>query len=193
MPCMSADFVPKDTIDALVTAALTWDSVQPREFVSRPLRTRMVRTVTWEDATAVGGRPWRQNRNMTEGWIDPSVDMPEYVVQRYAGEPDPVVILETIRYHRYPTDDEPRNPRAVRPPALCTTPASSQLPNCPVTTTRRWASSTEEPFAADRSAAGSPAASPASHDGAAQGHVMPSPDRSGCPSGGDRGVGPFTA
>jgi hypothetical protein len=106
---MSANFVPKDTIDALVTAALTWGYVRPGEFMFRPLRTRMMRTVTWDDATAVGEMLWRQNWNVTEGWVDPSVDMPEYVFERYAGEPDPVVILKTISYYGYQTGDEPED------------------------------------------------------------------------------------
>jgi hypothetical protein len=105
---MSANFVSKETIDALVTAALTWGYMKPGEFWFRPVATMTVTTVTWDDATAVGTMLWRANYDVTEGWMDPpEVEWPGYEFELYPGEPDPVTILKTISYYGYQTGDSP--------------------------------------------------------------------------------------
>jgi hypothetical protein len=104
---MSANFVPKAHIDALVTAALTWGYLEPGEFWFRRAGTRMIRKVSWEHATEVGEMLWRYNWDVTEGPVDPTVPMPVYEFERYPGEPDPVVVLKAIDYYVYQTGDEP--------------------------------------------------------------------------------------
>ena len=107
MLCVSKVFVAKDTIDALVTAALTWGYSQPGEFWFRPVGTMKVRKVGWEQATEVGEMLWRQNWETAEAWAQPGVDMPAYEFERYPGTPDPVVILKTISYYEYQTETDP--------------------------------------------------------------------------------------
>jgi hypothetical protein len=105
---MSADFVPRDTIDALVTAALTWGVLWPGEFWFRPAATIQTTTATWDDATEIGAMLWRYDYDVTEGQIDPpEVEWPGYRFERYPGEPDPLVVLKTIAYYGYQTGDDP--------------------------------------------------------------------------------------
>ncbi|WP_116451158.1 hypothetical protein [Blastococcus litoris] len=105
---MSKNFVSKDTIDALVTAALHWGYTKPGEFWFRPVATTDVRRIGWNQATQVGEMLWRQNWETTEGWVEPlEVKWPGYEFDRYPGEPDPVVILKTISFYEYQTETDP--------------------------------------------------------------------------------------
>jgi hypothetical protein len=105
---MSRMFVPKDTIDALVTAAFTWGYTTPGEFWFRPMASRSMTTVTWDDATAIGHMLWRHNYDITEGWVQPlQIEWPGYEFERYPGEPDPVVVLKAIHFSRSETAADP--------------------------------------------------------------------------------------
>lgn len=100
---MSQHLVSKDTIDALVTAALTWGP-EPDEFWYRPIGTRRLRKVGLNQATETGEMLWRKNWEMAE-WAETGAEYPTYEFEAYPGTPDPVVILKTIAYYEYQTSD----------------------------------------------------------------------------------------
>ena len=103
---MSKMFVSKHTIDALVTAALTWGGVEPGVFTFRPAGTMRMRTVGWQQADELGGMLWRQNWETVEAWQD-GVDAPVYEFELYPGTPDALVVLKTIGYYEYQTETDP--------------------------------------------------------------------------------------
>jgi hypothetical protein len=103
---MSKHVVAKDTIDLLVTAALTWGFLKPGEFWFRPVGTMSMRKVRAEQASELGAMLWRQNWETAEGWLD-DVDEPAYEGEPYPGTPDPVVVLKTITYYEYRTETDP--------------------------------------------------------------------------------------
>jgi len=108
---VSATFLPKAHIDALVTAALHW--AEPDGFRYRRLMTMRMLTLTAANADRVGGMLWRANYDHTEGWAPPEerrvAEMPTYAFEPLPGVPDPVVVLRAISCYRYQTAGDPED------------------------------------------------------------------------------------
>ncbi|BCJ71402.1 hypothetical protein CS0771_09460 [Catellatospora sp. IY07-71] len=111
---MSANFLPKTHIDALVTAALWWGDPDRgfRYHHGGP------RHVTRENATRVGRMLWQANWDWTMGWVDPAdyddedgdlrSELEGYVFEELPGEPNPLLVLRALACYVYQTaTDEP--------------------------------------------------------------------------------------
>lgn len=105
---MSAAFLPKVHIDAMLTAALRWSEPQP--FKYRRLGEGRLLELSHMNADEVGTMLWRANYEAAEGWVDPSsvdyVPMPAYRFEKLPGDPDPLIVIGAVKCYGYQTGDD---------------------------------------------------------------------------------------